>query len=148
MNDTLRKFGFPQNQLAIFESWVLLARPQQVSAGSMILGALSDATSWAELPPKAFGELHNVVTRTEAGLRRGLGAEKVNYLMLMMVDPHVHFHVIPRYSTVQMLGGAEIVDAGWPGQPRLDAAVELDDAMLGDLRGKLSGYFERGTALG
>jgi len=148
LNETLRKFGYPKTQLAIFKNWVLLARPAQVTVGSLILGALSDATSWSELEPRAFMELHDVIGRTEAALRRGLGAEKINYLMLMMVDPYVHFHVIPRYATAQALGGAEIDDAGWPGPPRLDTAVELTDAMLFELKDRLSGYFERGAALG
>lgn len=148
MNETLRKFGFPQNQLAIFDNWVLLVRPAQVTAGSLILGALSEASSWSGLKPAAFTELHNVVGRTEAALRRGLGAEKINYLMLMMVDPHVHFHVIPRYSNAQQLAGSEIIDAGWPGPPKLDAAVQLTEPMLAELKDRLAGYFERGSAIG
>jgi diadenosine tetraphosphate (Ap4A) HIT family hydrolase len=43
---------------------------------------------------------------------------KINYLMLMMVDPHVHFHVLPRYEGDRSHGGIEVVDAGWPGPAR------------------------------
>jgi diadenosine tetraphosphate (Ap4A) HIT family hydrolase len=45
--------------------------------------------------------------------------------MLMMVDPNVHFHVIPRYSEPRSWGGIDFPDAGWPGPPRVD----LDRAM-------------------
>ena len=34
----------------------------------------------------------------ERALRATFDHQKINYLALMMVDPHVHFHVIPRYS--------------------------------------------------
>ena len=34
--------------------------------------------------------------------------ERINYLMLMMVDPHVHFHVIPRYSGEPRMGRARL----------------------------------------
>ena len=44
--------------------------------------------------------------------------ERINYLMLMMVDPNVHFHVIPRYSEARQWDGVEFPDAGWPGPPR------------------------------
>ena len=53
--------------------------------------------------------------------------------MLMMVDPNVHFHVIPRYSEPRSWGGIEFPDAGWPGPPRLDSAVKLNDDQLGRL---------------
>ena len=33
-----------------------------------------------------------------------------NYLMLMMVDPHVHFHVIPRYAAPQRFEDVDFPD--------------------------------------
>ena len=39
--------------------------------------------------------------------------------MLMMVDPDVHFHVIPRYSKPKQFGNIEFSDPGWPGPPDL-----------------------------
>jgi diadenosine tetraphosphate (Ap4A) HIT family hydrolase len=53
--------------------------------------------------------------------------------MLMMVDPEVHFHVIPRYSMPRSWKGIEFADAGWPGPPRLDVAVKLDAGQLSQL---------------
>jgi diadenosine tetraphosphate (Ap4A) HIT family hydrolase len=50
--------------------------------------------------------------------------------MLMMVDPHVHFHVIPRYSGSRDWMELEFPDMGWPGPPRLDGAVKLDEGQL------------------
>ena len=38
----------------------------------------------------------------------------------MMIDPHVHFHVLPRYDTAIEHEGTSFIDAGWPGPPRLD----------------------------
>ncbi|HZU51781.1 MAG TPA: hypothetical protein VE968_07895, partial [Sphingomicrobium sp.] len=52
--------------------------------------------------------------------------ERINYLMLMMLDPHVHFHVIPRYSEPRTWNGVEFVDEGWPGPPRLETATKLN----------------------
>jgi diadenosine tetraphosphate (Ap4A) HIT family hydrolase len=53
--------------------------------------------------------------------------------MLMMVDPNVHFHVIPRYSTPRRWKDVEFPDCGWPGPPRLDTAVRLDEKQLSQL---------------
>ena len=49
--------------------------------------------------------------------------------MLMMVDPNVHFHVIPRYEGTRAWAGLDFPDAGWPGPPRRDAATVLDPAI-------------------
>ena len=61
-------------------------------------------------------------------LRAFTAYERINYLMLMMVDPDVHVHVIPRYSSVRAFMGTDYRDAGWPGPPVLEPAVALDDA--------------------
>jgi len=65
------------------------------------------------------------VTAIETMLAKVVAYEKLNYLMLMMVDPDVHFHVIPRYSSERVHEGTTFPDAGWPGPPNLAAAVDL-----------------------
>jgi diadenosine tetraphosphate (Ap4A) HIT family hydrolase len=62
----------------------------------------------------------------EAALAEAVRYSKINYLMLMMVDPHVHFHVIPRYEGERQAAGLSIADSGWPKMPVLGDAVELD----------------------
>lgn len=61
--------------------------------------------------------------------------------MLMMVDPNVHFHVIPRYSTDRSWGGRNFADAGWPGPPRLDTAFNLEGDQLRALIAEMSKLF-------
>ena len=61
--------------------------------------------------------------------------------MLMMVDPHVHFHVIPRYSESRSWNGLDFPDAGWPGPPRLDAAVALNAEQLSALAADIKTRF-------
>jgi len=60
----------------------------------------------------------------------------------MMVDPDVHFHVIPRYPGARSFMGADYCDAGWPGPPDLQSAVTAEpgarDALLDRLRGAWS----------
>ena len=46
--------------------------------------------------------------------------------MLMMVDPHVHFHVIPRYDGVRSWNGIAVTDHGWPKPPDLAQAWTPD----------------------
>jgi diadenosine tetraphosphate (Ap4A) HIT family hydrolase len=130
VNDTIEKFGYPATLIAEHEHWVVLLRPAQPTAGSLVLAAKSGATSYGELPAQAFAEQAEVIAGLEAMLRRAVNYDKINYLMLMMVDPHVHFHVIPRYADSRSLAGISIADPGWPGPPDLKSATSLDPASI------------------
>ncbi|PBN43183.1 HIT family protein [Sphingobium sp. D43FB] len=137
MNDTIKKFGWPASLIAEFAHWVVLLRPAQPTLGSLVLAAKSDATAFGDLPAEAHAELKIVTGAIEAALRAAVGYQKINYLMLMMVDPYVHFHVLPRYEGERSGGGMTVRDAGWPGQPDLSAAVTSDEA----LRDWVASYF-------
>ena len=126
MNATLEKFGWPATLVAEFEHWVVLARPAQPTLGSLVLAAKSEATAFGALDPAAHAELAAVTAAIETALTGAVGYEKLNYLMLMMVDPHVHFHVIPRYEGAREWCGREFVDVGWPKVPDLGHAVALE----------------------
>jgi diadenosine tetraphosphate (Ap4A) HIT family hydrolase len=140
MNATIDKFGYPATLIAEFDHWVVLLRPAQPTLGSLVLAAKSDATAFGDLPVEAHTELKAVTAMIEASLARAVDYARINYLMLMMVDPHVHFHVIPRYDGTRSALGLTIADAGWPGQPDLNKAIKLDSE-LDSLRNWLKGWF-------
>lgn len=141
MNLTIEKFGWPATLIAEFTHWVVLLRPAQPTLGSLILAAKSDATAFGDLPGDAHAELKTVTAAIEAALTKAVGYAKINYLMLMMVDPHVHFHVIPRYEGTRSAAGVRVADAGWPGQPDLGSAVKLDSE-LDNVKAWLKIYFD------
>ena len=76
----------------------MLLRPAQVTLGSLVLAAKSDCTAYGALSAEAFTEQGEAVAAIERALAGFVRFERINYLMLMMVDPNVHFHVIPRYD--------------------------------------------------
>jgi diadenosine tetraphosphate (Ap4A) HIT family hydrolase len=130
MNPTIEAFGYPDSLVREFEHWVVLVRPGQVTLGSLVLAAKSDVTAYGALSPEAFAEQGEVVAAIERGLRAFVRYERINYLMLMMVDPNPHFHVLPRYSETRHWGGLEFPDAGWPKAPHLGSAVALSPEQL------------------
>ena len=130
INPTITRFGHPKTLVREYDHWVVLLRPQQVTAGSLVLAAKGEATAFGALPREAFIEQGSVIAEIEAALKRAVAYERINYLMLMMVDPHVHFHVIPRYSGSRPFAGLDIADQGWPGPPDLKSAVALDEAAI------------------
>ncbi|WP_176591505.1 HIT family protein [Sphingobium sp. EM0848] len=141
MNATIEKFGFPATLVAEFRHWVVLLRPAQPTLGSLVLAAKSDATAFGNLPGEAHAELAIVTKAIESALTQPVGYQKINYLMLMMVDPHVHFHVLPRYEGSREQAGIVASDAGWPGQPDLGSAVKLTPGQIAALADWLKPYF-------
>jgi diadenosine tetraphosphate (Ap4A) HIT family hydrolase len=133
-NATMKKFGYPGTLLVEGRHWVLLARPAQVTLGSLVLCSTSDATAYGELGSDAFVEQGEMVAAAERMLRGLVQYERINYLMLMMVDPHVHFHVIPRYQGLRRYGEQDFVDSGWPGQPMLSETIDLNESLLAALK--------------
>jgi len=138
MNPTIEKFGYPDTLIHEYEHWLVLLRPAQVTLGSLVLAAKSDATAFGRLPPEAHAELAAVTKDVEATLLAEIGYDKINYLMLMMVDPHVHFHIFPRYQGSRTLEGLTIEDAGWPGPPELKSGATFDQDVGVALIGRLS----------
>ena len=143
MNATIERFGYPATLVAEHEHWVVLLRPEQPTLGALVLAAKSEATAFAALPPAAVVELGQVVAAIERMLRAAVDYTKINYLMLMMVDPNVHFHVLPRYEGERGAMGVTVPDAGWPKAPALNEAVTLDadqtEALVAWLKGHLEG---------
>jgi len=129
-NETMVKFGFPNSLIRDYDHWAVLLRPGQVTLGSLVLAAKGDARAFGDLPPGAHAELARVTAEIEATLKAQVDHERINYLMLMMVDPHVHFHIFPRYSGSRSLESVTIEDASWPGPPDLKSAVELPGAAV------------------
>ena len=138
MNPTIEKFGWPGSLVREFAHWVVLVRPAQVTLGARVLAAKSDATAYGQLPREAFAEQAEAVAAIERALRAFSNFERINYLMLMMVDPNVHFHVIPRYSDARRWMDVEFPDAGWPGPPQLGSAVALSAEQIRAMAAALS----------
>jgi diadenosine tetraphosphate (Ap4A) HIT family hydrolase len=125
MTATLEKFGYPHSLVQDFTHWVVLLRPAQVTLGALVLGSKHAATNYSALPIEAFTELKYVTHSIEAALTLFNPYDKINFLALMMVDPHVHFHVLPRYQQDQFFEGQDFKDTGWPGVPDLKFANSM-----------------------
>ena len=136
-HDTLKKFGYPATLLYEGEHWALLVRPAQPTLGSLVLCSTSEARSYADLPVEAYTEQREMVRRVERLLETFVSYERINYLMLMMVDPHVHFHIIPRYEGERVFADLSFRDSGWPGAPDLGASQPAPPELINSLRRNL-----------
>ena len=132
-NETLLKFNYPESLICEYQNWVVLLRPKQVTAGSLILACKLDATKMSEVPAEAFAELSRVTTDLEGVLSGLFAYEKINYLLLMMADKHVHFHVLPRYSGTREVCGVTFSDTSLPKPPDLSKVTDITTAQYKDI---------------
>lgn len=140
-NQTAIRFGYPGTLIREYEHWLVLLREPQATLGSLILCAKSQATEFSGLPMEAHVEMGTAVREIEQALKDAFDYDKINYLMLMMVDPNVHFHVIPRYSEVASACGLTIADPGWPVMPQLGEAQDINLAEREALIARISEYW-------
>ena len=107
---------FHVNKLLIkeYNNWYLVLRKEQVTLGSLVLIEKSFEKEYSSIPNKSFQELEFIVKDLELVLKDLFQYDKINYLMLMMVDPEVHYHIIPRYSKIKEWNSLKFLDKGWP----------------------------------
>ncbi len=133
VNQTMAKFGYPGTSVRELDHWCILLRPAQATLGALVLVCKDDAQAFSNISAEAFSELKTATNQIESALTAFRPYRKINYLMLMMVDPDVHFHVLPRYSEAQSFEGVEFPDPGWPAVPDLSSAVQPDEALQAKL---------------
>jgi len=141
MHDTLVKFGYPDTLIRDGKYWSVLLRPQQATLGALVLVCKEDVLRYSAISPAAFVEQGEMIAGIESMLSQAFGYLRINYLMLMMVDPHVHFHVLPRYDSTREFAGVEFVDAGWPALPQLAAGPAPDAPLRQQLIRHLQQYW-------
>lgn len=139
------KFGYPETLVRKYRHWVVLLRGRQATLGALVLVCKDEARAFGDISAAAFAELQQAIRDIEAGLAAFRPYRKINYLMLMMVDPDVHFHVLPRYAETQSFEGVAYPDAGWPAAPDLAGGVQADAAAQAKLVAAVKACWPGGT---
>lgn len=132
-NSTIEKFGYPDSLIGELDNWVVLLRPKQITLGCLVLICKDDATSLGSISEESSREFQTVCSRIEAMLSKAFSPDKFNYLALMMVDPHAHFHVIPRFEGERLFNGKTVSDCGWPKHPNMNELIPFTDDDMDEL---------------
>ena len=132
------KFRLAELRILDTACWTWSVRTAQPTLGASVLSLRRYAPSFGAVTSEEMADLATAVAAVESSTQRAFRYDKVNYLMLMMVDPHVHFHVLPRYAEARRFADVEWHDRGWPGAPLL-AADPSPPEVLAAIRGALAG---------
>lgn len=142
MSATLEEFKakFRLEDLIIHRTdhWTWSVRPVHSTLGAGILSLNRFCRAFSEATDAEFADLALMVRHIEQVLQTAFSPQKMNYIMLMMVDQHLHFHVLPRYSDPKQFGGLDWIDSGWPKPPALgDYEDRANNSVLVEIRDKL-----------
>ena len=129
-NIILEKFGYPDSLIKEYSHWYWLLRPQQVTLGSSIVIIKEYTPSMIQLKKENHNELLDIFKNIEVTLTQAFDYDKINYLMLMMEDPTLHYHVIPRYKNERVVVEKIYKDPGYPGIPDLKYDNNCDEDEL------------------
>ncbi len=133
------KFRIPAFTIREYEYWVWSLRPVHTTLGCGVLSLRRYCPHFGEMTPAEGTELAHVAKDIEAKLKAAFQFEKINYLMLMMLDPHVHFHVLPRYGSPRECAGTTWTDASWPTAPNSSLGEKIDDATAAAIIARIRG---------
>lgn len=124
MSNNLREFKekFLIEDLLLIETeyWYWSLRPNQATLGAGVLSLKRECFSFSGLYKEEFIDLGLMINIVEGTLSKSFKYDIINYLMLMMVDNQVHYHIIPRYKNVINFIDLKWIDNAWPGPPNLN----------------------------
>ncbi|SFR57181.1 HIT family protein [Litoreibacter janthinus] len=107
---------FDAEQMKVFETnfWMVVVRHKQITLGSCVAICKRQISSFSDLSADECEDLQRVYSKYEGLCGRAFGAKQFNYLALMMKDPHLHFHMIPRYPEGVHFEGEDWRDESYP----------------------------------
>ena len=124
------KFRVEELKVMGNSSWTWSVRPGQPTLGAGILSLNRYALKLSDVTGEEMKDLADLIRVMEGTIQAAFDHNIMNYLMLMMVDHHVHYHVIPRYEEIRSFAGKEWVDNGWPALPLIGDIQHADDPGL------------------
>ena len=119
IRDFQEKFKVKEYKIYETEYWVWSLRPHQATVGAGILSLKRECANFSELNQDEFSDLANIIKVIEPTLKNTFNYNVINYLMLMMLDKHVHYHVFPRYDHSLEVLNTVWKDENWPAIPPL-----------------------------
>lgn len=112
---------FHIQELTILETkhWVWSVRPMQPTIGCGILSMKRPAGAVSEMTEEEGADMVRMIRVIERTLTKTFHYQRVHYILYMLEDFHVHYHVLPRYDSERIFQERAYTDTAWPGLPSL-----------------------------
>jgi diadenosine tetraphosphate (Ap4A) HIT family hydrolase len=132
LNEFNRKFKVDEFTIHESKYWTWSLRSYQATLGAGILSLKRECLAFSELRKEEFANLKSIIKVIEHTLHKAFNYDVINYLMLMMFDKHVHYHILPRYEKPVEFLAAKWEDDSWPNIPKL-IGEDFDKKLLDEI---------------
>jgi len=113
--------------------WTLVLNENQATLGRVFFALNRHETDIARLTDAEVLSLWAFVRETKAALSALFAPDHFNYMFLMNLTPHVHFHIFPRYAQPAQFAGQTFPDSRYGDHYDPDESRALDEAAEAEL---------------
>ncbi|MDQ2799184.1 MAG: HIT family protein [Armatimonadota bacterium] len=119
------------------DHWTLILNENQATLGRVFFALKRHETDVAALTSDEITSLWAFLREAKAALTALFAPDHFNYMFLMNLTPHAHFHIFPRYKDVREFAGQTWMDGQYGDHydPQENRAV--DDATMNALAAAL-----------
>ncbi len=108
--------------------WTLVLNENQATLGRVFFALNRHETDITALTPEEVASLWAFLGETKTALTALFAPEHFNYMFLMNLTPHVHFHIFPRYQMPREFAGQTWADSHFGDHYDPDETRAMDDA--------------------
>ena len=110
------------------EHWTLVLNENQSTLGRVFFALNRHETDITAMTPEEVASLWAFLGETKAALAALFAPDHFNYMFLMNLTPHAHFHIFPRYQTAREFSGLTWTDSRFGDHYDPDEARAMDEA--------------------
>src|SRR5258708_3259769 len=134
----------PKHQIFMTKYWAVNLGNDQIYLGRAYVTIREQKGSLGELSAEEWADLGVVVRSLEQAYKAAFSAVPINWTCMMNhaykknpADPHLYWHVFPRYRTPVTLARITFNDAFYGEHFSLDATREVTDKVVDEIAAKL-----------
>ena len=107
--------------------WTLVLNENQATLGRVFFALKRHETDITALTPDEVTSLWAFLAETKSALGTLFAPDHYNYMFLMNLTPHAHFHIFPRYREPRIFASQMFTDTRFGGHYDPDEDHPLDD---------------------
>jgi diadenosine tetraphosphate (Ap4A) HIT family hydrolase len=119
------------------DHWTLVLNENQATLGRVFFALNRHETDIAALSEEEVVSLWAFLRETKAALTALFAPDHFNFMFLMNLTPHAHFHIFPRYKEARVFAGQAWTDTRFGDHYDPDEARAVDDATIDALASAL-----------
>lgn len=117
--DFRNKFRIAELTILETEHWVWSVRPMQPTIGCGVLSMKRPCEAVSDMTEEEGADMTRILKIIEETLKKAFSYDRIHYILYMLEDYHVHYHVLPRYAAPRGFAGVTYEDPTWPKLPAL-----------------------------